>query len=49
MKKNMLCYILTIGYGMLLSCSSPSAKIESLETISVGTAYANLTKLGIII
>ena len=45
MKKHMLCYILTIGCGMLLSCSSPSAKIESLETISVGKAYANLTKL----
>ena len=45
MKKHMLCYILTIGCGMLLSCNSPSAKIESLETISVGKAYANLTKL----
>ncbi len=45
MKKNMLCYILPIGFGIFLSCSSPSAKIESLETISVGTAYANLTKL----
>lgn len=45
MKKHMLCYILSIGFGIFWSCNSPSAKIESLETISVGKAYANLTKL----